>query len=112
MRFRFAATAVATAAALVLGLAGSASAAEGTFLYRVKAKGQAQQGALTNPASHRCLNLPKLRPGQPPAFGVENKTNATALVYVGDHCSGQSYLVPAGASAPKNVHVRSVVFES
>ncbi|GAA1235332.1 hypothetical protein GCM10009665_26870 [Kitasatospora nipponensis] len=97
---------------LVLAIPGSASAATGDFLYQYKDKlGTVTPGALADPQSGVCLNLPELLSDGEPAFSPSNFTDATATVFAEADCDGDTYYVMNPGkklgSAPK---LRSVIF--
>lgn len=113
MRLRSAFTAVLGAALLLAAVPGSASAASGQFRYSyVTAEGYEASGFLTDPASHRCLNLPGVGEENPrPGHSPKNRTDAWATVYSDADCEGASFrLKPHTGGASERLKVRSVIF--
>ncbi|PKW17570.1 hypothetical protein [Saccharopolyspora spinosa] len=110
MRLRAIVTAALGTAGLLLTLPGSALAAQGEFIYSFDRSGAVQRDGLFDPAGRFChrLDLPNRFV---PAYRVQNRTDATAVVYLDDSCATDVfYVLRPGESAPAGVKVRSVTF--
>ncbi|MFE7579525.1 hypothetical protein ACFU5Z_32735 [Streptomyces sp. NPDC057521] len=105
--------AAAGAAVLLVAVPGSASAATGQFRYSYTTEdGYEAVGFLNNPESGRCVNLdaPASVPGTA-SRAPKNLTDATAIVFLGADCEGDTYYVlPPGKGASDRLLLRSVVF--
>jgi len=113
MRLRSTVAAAVAAAALVLTLPTSAEAAQGQFSYVFHDwSGGSHVGVLDNPQSRECITLPETGNGYaPPADSPRNSTDATAVVFTGVDCTGDSFsLRPFGERASERLKLRSVVF--
>ncbi|MEU6393029.1 hypothetical protein [Streptomyces sp. NPDC046939] len=103
----------AGAALLMIAVPGSATAAGGQFRYSyTTADGYEATGFLTNPASEQCINLaPAASEPGAAARAPKNHTDATATVFLGTDCEGDTYYtLPPGKGASDRLLVRSVVF--
>lgn len=105
--------ATAGAALLLVAVPGSAFAASGQFRYSyTTTDGYEAVGFLNNPASGQCVNLatPAAEPGTV-SRAPKNLTDATAIVFLGTDCVGDTYYVlPPGKGASDRLLARSVVF--
>jgi hypothetical protein len=113
MRLRSTLAAALGAATLVLALPASAQAAEGHFSYVFHDwSGGSRIGVLDAPPSRECITLPEtVDPYAPPADSPRNDTDATAVVFSGVDCTGDSYsLRPFGGHASERLKLRSVLF--
>ncbi|MET8700496.1 MULTISPECIES: hypothetical protein [unclassified Kitasatospora] len=107
MRLRNAVLAAISAIALVLAVPLSANAAAGEFRYKY---GPDFTGALIEPKSHACVDLPEAT-DEEPAFAPSNRTGSTATVFRDFGCAGDTYFVlRPGGRAGDRLLVRSVVF--
>lgn len=100
------------AMALLLAVPGSAAAATGQFRYTyTTADGYETVGFMNNPASGECITLPT--PAAVPGTASrapQNRTDATATVFLDDDCEGPHYVLAPGADASQRLLLRSVVF--
>ncbi|MGW2679186.1 hypothetical protein [Streptomyces sp. NPDC001436] len=105
--------AAVTAAVLLVAVPGSATAATGQFRYSyTTADGYEAVGFLRDPDSGQCINLtpPASEPGSA-SRAPKNHTDATATVFLGTDCEGDTYYVlPPGKGASDRLLVRSVIF--
>ncbi|MFE4970849.1 hypothetical protein ACFRAR_01880 [Kitasatospora sp. NPDC056651] len=106
MRLRNAVLAAASAIALVLAVPVSADAAQGKFGYKY---GPGATGALFNPPSGRCIDIPEATAAEP-AFAPENITRSTATVFKDFDCDGEYYVLNPDKKASDRLKLRSVVF--
>ncbi|GAB2953994.1 MULTISPECIES: hypothetical protein [unclassified Streptomyces] len=92
--------------------ASPAAAADGEFRYTyVGLNGLALQGALTDPESGQCINIPETDGSLLPAFAPRNFTNATATVFLDADCNGDTfYVMNPGRVLGERLRLRSVVF--
>ena len=101
------------AALLLVAVPGSASAASGQFRYSyTTTDGYEAVGFLNDPASGQCINLttPAAEPGTA-SRAPKNHTDATAIVFLGSDCEGDTYYVlPPGKGASDRLLARSVAF--
>ena len=101
------------AAVLIVATPTSASAAGGEFRYQyADQSGATQTGRLIDPPSRECITLPEVADyGTSPADSPRNDTDATAVVFTNDDCTGDWYaLRPSGGRASARLKLRSVVF--
>lgn len=104
---------VAGALSLALTVANPAAAATGQFRYSyLTAEGAEAMGFMRDPANGKCLNLPMAASdGTSPAYAPQNKTDATATVYLEADCDGTVlYRLRPGGGASERLLVRSVRF--
>ncbi|MET8753020.1 hypothetical protein ABZW32_23385 [Streptomyces sp. NPDC004667] len=111
MRIRTTLTAALGALALIVAVPGSASAALGEFSYRyVNQLGVTVPGALLDPVSGECINVPELL-ADSDAHSPHNLTNSTATVFLDKDCDGDVYYTMApGKRLGERLHFRSVIF--
>lgn len=99
-----------TAAAFAL-TTGSASAADGEFLYQYQHDGGIDSGALVDPPSRECVNLPEVEETPYYASRVQNSTYSTVTVFKDQDCEGDYYsLRPRGKVTSDRLLVKSVIF--
>ncbi len=113
MRLRTAVAAVTGAFAIATTIPGPANAAEGMFLYLYQGKsGSHRPGALLNPPSRGCVDIPEVtRMDVPAAHTPHNRTDSTAVVFTEPGCEGDYYVLrPNGGSASERLKLRSVSF--
>ncbi|WP_369383055.1 hypothetical protein [Streptomyces sp. cg36] len=108
MRLRHSLAAALGAVALIVTLPASAHATEGDFLY-TGPLGKAHK--LTDPASGECINLPEPVNALLPAHSPQNKTTATATVYLKQDCEGTSTVMTPGQMLGSSTKFRSVLFD-
>lgn len=65
-----------------------------------------------DPPSRECVTLPEVEdPSTEPAHSPRNRTDATATVFTGPHCTGDWFsLRPHVGHASERLKLRSVVF--
>ena len=94
--------ALLVAATLAVASPSTALGATGTFDYTDSA---GHPGALHDPASHTCIEIPGGK-----AVKARNLTNSTATIFDGGDCEGNHTVLPPGRSAPPAAPVMSVIF--
>ncbi|WEO99387.1 hypothetical protein A6P39_038095 [Streptomyces sp. FXJ1.172] len=111
MRLRTALACAAGSLALVITLPTSASAATGSFQYSYTGPDGARHIAtLADPKSGECIDLPGAT-GEESAYAPQNKTDATAVVFLDPGCEGGTYYVMnPGKVLGDRLKLRSVVF--
>ncbi|AXB44990.1 hypothetical protein [Amycolatopsis albispora] len=105
--------ALTSAFALLLTATGTASAADGVFTYRyVDEEGQVQTGALVDPPSGECIEIPEIADWDTDAFRPRNHTDSRAVVFKDNDCESAAYfsLRPHGGQGSERLLLRSVVF--
>ncbi|WP_181770548.1 hypothetical protein [Amycolatopsis pittospori] len=112
MRLRTVVLSLTSAAALFLTLPGTASASEGEFTYRYfDADGEIQIGALIDPPSGECIEIPEIADWDVDAFRPRNDTDSRAVVFRGNDCDGDYFsLRPFGGRGSDRLALRSVIF--
>ncbi|GAB3741180.1 hypothetical protein GCM10027598_71680 [Amycolatopsis oliviviridis] len=113
MRARSVFLAVTGVAALLLTIPATASAAEGEFTYRYYDEHEEiQVGVLVDPPSGECIEIPEIADWDVDAFRPRNDTDSTAVVFLDDDCSSDSYfsLRPYGGRGSDRLLLRSVIF--
>lgn len=113
MRTRTAFLAVVSAVALCFTIPAAASAAEGEFTYRYYDEDEEiQVGTLVDPPSGECIEIPEIADWDIDAFRPRNDTDSTAVVFLDDDCSSDSYftLRPNGGRGSDRLLLRSVIF--
>ncbi|MCK2242614.1 MULTISPECIES: hypothetical protein [unclassified Crossiella] len=112
MRLRAALLAVASVCALGLAVPGTASAAEGDFTYRYYEEGEIQSGALVDPPSGECVEIPEVADFEDVyAFRPHNKTRSTVTMFKESDCEGDAYYtLKPGGKATDRLKLRSVSF--
>ncbi|WKV75438.1 hypothetical protein AW27_030310 [Streptomyces sp. PCS3-D2] len=108
-------TVAAALGALMLSAAlptSPASAASGEFLYSyVGTNGVNLRGALVEPDSGQCINIPETGDSSPPAFAPRNFTDATATAFLDANCDGDVFFtMRPGQVVGNRLRLRSVVF--
>ncbi|QFU86396.1 hypothetical protein [Amycolatopsis sp. YIM 10] len=105
--------ALTSAFALLLTATGIASAAEGAFTYRyVDEEGEVQVGALVDPPSGECIEIPEIADWDVSAFRPRNNTDSRAVVFKDGDCESSAFfsLRPNGGSGSDRLLLRSVAF--
>ncbi|MGC7099413.1 hypothetical protein ACPZ19_32465 [Amycolatopsis lurida] len=105
--------ALTSAFALLLTAPGIASAAEGAFTYRyVDEEGEVQVGALVDPPSGECIEIPEIADWDVSAFRPRNNTDSRAVVFKDNDCESSAFfsLRPHGGYGSDRLLLRSVVF--
>lgn len=92
--------------------ASPAAAANGDFAYTyVGLNGLNLRGALTDPESGVCINIPETVGSALPAFAPRNSTDAFATVFLDADCQGDAfYTMTPGKRLGERLRLRSVVF--
>ncbi|MGW2540997.1 hypothetical protein ACWC5I_09000 [Kitasatospora sp. NPDC001574] len=107
MRLRQAAVTTVGVLTLLLSAPTPASAATGVFEYQ---HGRGLPGALVDPPSAECINIPGATE-EDPAFAPWNLTTSSAVAFLEAHCKGDVYrLMEPGTKLGNRLHLRSVVF--
>ncbi|MBN6034433.1 hypothetical protein [Amycolatopsis sp. 195334CR] len=105
--------ALTSAFVLLLTAPGMASAAEGAFTYRYfDEKGELQVGALVDPPSGECIEIPEIADWDTDAFSPRNRTDSRAVVFTDDECESEDYfsLRAHTGRGSDRLLLRSVVF--